>query len=137
MAFMLVNESTAGTVASRVELALDRSSRRRGLLGRLWMPPTSAIVLSPCWMVHTAFMQFRIDVLFVDEHGRVVQVVRELRPWRIAMSSRARVVIELAAGVAAQRDINIGDRVTLLETSGAAEQLRGGLASLPLEVRAC
>jgi uncharacterized membrane protein (UPF0127 family) len=115
MALMLVNESTSGTVASRVELALDRGARRRGLLGRLWMPPTAAIVLSPCWMIHTAFMQFRIDVLFVDEHHRVVRVIRELRPWRIAMSSRARMVIELAAGMATQRDINVGDCIRLSE----------------------
>jgi uncharacterized membrane protein (UPF0127 family) len=117
MSFMLINDSTSGTVASRVELAVSRGERRRGLLGRLWMPPTTAMVLSPCWMIHTAFMQFRIDVLFVDDDGRVVQVVRELRPWRVAMSSRARAVIELAAGVARQRDINVGDRVTLVDVA--------------------
>jgi uncharacterized protein len=136
MPLMLVNESTAATVASRVELALDRGSRRRGLLGRLWMPPTSAIVLSPCWMIHTAFMQFRIDVLFVDAHGRVVQVIRDMRPWRLAMSTRARMVIELAAGVATQRDINVGDRVTLLDTDRRQSAVPAGMP-LPLEVRAC
>ena len=136
MPLMLVNESTSATVASRVELALDRNSRRRGLLGRLWMPPTSAIVISPCWMIHTAFMQFRIDALFVDKHGRVVQVKRDLRPWRVALSVRARMVIELAAGVAAQRDINIGDRVALLDTDRSESSV--ALAGpLPLQVRAC
>ena len=136
MPLMLVNESTSTTIASRVELALDRNSRRRGLLGRLWMPPTSAMMISPCFAIHTAFMQFPIDVLFVDKHGRVVQVKRDLPPWRIAASVRARMVIELAAGVAAQRDINVGDRVALLDTDRSEAEIALG-GRLPLEVRAC
>jgi uncharacterized membrane protein (UPF0127 family) len=136
MPLMLVNDSTSTTVASRVELALDRNTRRRGLLGRLRMPPTSAMVISPCFAIHTAFMHFAIDVLFVDKHGRVVQVTRDLRPWRIALSVRARMVIELAAGVASQRDINVGDRVSFVDTEPheAPVPLH---RSLPLEVRAC
>jgi uncharacterized membrane protein (UPF0127 family) len=133
---MLVNESTGVTVVPRVELAVTRSERRRGLLGRDRLSPTSALVLSPCWAIHTAFMRFRIDVVFVDAHGRVVHVVRDMRPWRIAMSARAHVVIELAAGTARQRDINVGDRVTLVQTAherpAPAER-----QALPLERRAC
>jgi hypothetical protein len=74
VAWRLVNERTGATVASDVELAVDRPTRRRGLLGRAAMNPASAMVLSPCWMVHTAFMQFAIDVVFVDRDGRVVRV---------------------------------------------------------------
>ena len=136
MAMMLVNESTGATVAPRVELATTRAERRRGLLGRDRLSPTCALVLSPCWAIHTAFMRFRIDVVFADAHGRVVHVVRDLRPWRIALSTRAHMVIELAAGAARQRDINVGDRVTLIDTarerSAPAER-----QALPLETRAC
>lgn len=136
MAMMLVNESTGGTVAPSVELAVTRASRRRGLLGRDRLSPTSALLLSPCWMIHTAFMRFRIDVVFVDVHGRVVHVVRGMRPWRIAMSARARLVIELAAGAAKQRDINVGDRVSLVETT-QERTAAADIAGLPLEIRAC
>src|SRR5689334_19161544 len=135
MALRLVNESTGATVASHVELALDRHTRKRGLLGRAAMAPTSAMVLSPCWMVHTAFMQFAIDVLFVDRRGQVVHVERELRPWRAAMSMRARTVIELPARTATECGVNVGDRVTLLVTG--ADDAGASVGSLPLEVRAC
>jgi uncharacterized membrane protein (UPF0127 family) len=132
----LVNESTGATVASHVELALDRAARRRGLLGRTSLAPTAAMVLSPCWMVHTAFMQFPIDVLFLDAQGRVVHVARQVRPWRAALSVRAQVVIELPAGAAERRDVNVGDRVTFLEHGADSE--RGALtAQLPLGVHAC
>lgn len=135
MALSLVNESTGATVASQVELALDRATRRRGLLGRTALAPASAMVFSPCWMVHTAFMQFPIDVLFVDAQGVVVQVARDVAPWRAAMSVRAHVVIELPAGAASHCDVHVGDRMTFLESgSDIGAPLAG---PLPLRVHAC
>ena len=135
MALSLVNESTGATVASRVELALDRATRRRGLLGRTSLAPASAMVLSPCWMVHTAFMQFPIDVLFVDAQGMVIHVARHVAPWRAAMSVRARAVIELPAGAASRRDVNVGDRVTFFENGNDIGAPLSG--PLPLQVHAC
>ena len=54
-------------------------------------------------------MFFAIDVIFVDRAGRVVRIVRELRPWRIAGSSRAYATIELAAGALDSRDVAVAD----------------------------
>ena len=136
MALRLINESTGATVASQVELALDRASRKRGLLGRASLAPASALVLSPCWMVHTAFMQFAIDVLFVDGNGEVVHLVPNLPPWRAAVSVRARGVIEMPAGTAAQCGISVGDRVSLA-ADGMAPGVTRSARSLPLEMRAC
>jgi hypothetical protein len=73
-------------------------SRLRGLLGRrglevgeaLWIPRTSS--------VHTHFMRFAIDVVFLDGEGRVAKVVRGLRPWRVAGARGAKDVLELPAG---------------------------------------
>lgn len=136
MGLSLINESTGATVASQVELALDRTARRRGLLGRTSLAPTSALVLSPCWMVHTACMQFPIDVLFLDRQGLVVQVSRQVGPWRAAMSVRAHVVIELPAGAAARRDVNVGDRVTFVD-NGSGSEPAAVPVRLPLAVHAC
>jgi hypothetical protein len=58
-------------------------------------------------------MQFPIDVIFIDRDGRVVRIAPALAPWRIAMSARAKAVIELAAGQAAAADIQIGDLLYL------------------------
>jgi uncharacterized membrane protein (UPF0127 family) len=73
-------------------------SRLRGLLGRrglgagegLWIPRTSS--------VHTHFMRFAIDVVFVDGDGRVAKVVPNLRPWRFAGVRGAKDVLELPSG---------------------------------------
>jgi hypothetical protein len=58
-------------------------------------------------------MRFPIDVIFIDRDGRAVRIVPALAPWRIAMSARAKAVIELAAGTAAAADIQIGDMLYL------------------------
>src|SRR5205814_6530592 len=109
----LVNQRTGEVVVRDVEVADTRSSRRRGLLGRDCLEASSALVISPCFAVHTAFMRFAIDVVFVDGDGRVVRIVRELPPWRMAASWRARRVIELAAGELRTRDVRVGDRLYL------------------------
>jgi uncharacterized membrane protein (UPF0127 family) len=136
VALRLINDRTGATVASHVELALDRSTRRRGLLGRAALAPMSAMLFSPCWMVHTAFMQFPIDVLFLDAAGCIVHIARDVAPWRAAMSARARTVIELPAQSAAQCAVIVGDRVALAQPAGDASIL-ASKRTLPLEVRAC
>jgi uncharacterized membrane protein (UPF0127 family) len=117
----LVNERTARTVAETVEVASTSASRRRGLLGRDSLDAGTALVIAPCSAIHTFFMRFAIDVVFVDRRGHVLKIVHDLRPWRIAGSLRAYAVIEMAGGRLGQDDIRIGDRLTLRS---------GGLATM-------
>ena len=109
----LVNRQTAQTISSSVEVAATRRTRRRGLLGRDGMDPSEALILSPCFAIHTAFMRFAIDVIFVDARGRVLKIVHELGPWRLAIAPRAHAVIELAAGSLNARELKVGDSVEL------------------------
>ncbi len=110
---MLVNARTGDAVASAVELADTRAARRKGLLGRESLPSSSALLISPCFAIHTIGMKFPIDVLFVDREGVIVRIVRELPPARIAIAIRSRAVVELAAGALRDRDVQIGDRIYL------------------------
>jgi uncharacterized protein len=111
---LLVNARSDETIASDVELALTRSQRRQGLLGRKTFEPSAALVISPCWSIHTAFMRFAIDVLFIDPGGRVMRVVRNMPPWRIAVAPRAHAVIELPAGSLDGQDLKVGDEIRLV-----------------------
>jgi uncharacterized membrane protein (UPF0127 family) len=127
----LINERTNGTVASIVELAVTRKDRKRGLLGRHGLDASAALMLAPCPAVHTAFMRFTIDVVFVDREGRVRKIVRGLAPWRVSASLGAYAAIEFTAG--AERDLVPGDRLYL---SGAPEAGSAGvLMSLDRAIR--
>jgi uncharacterized membrane protein (UPF0127 family) len=118
---VLVNGRTDKTIASNVELALTRGERRRGLLGRDSLNPSAALVISPCWSIHTTFMRFPIDVVFVDRDGRAVRIVHDLAPWRIAVAPRAHAAIELAAGTLKAQDVKIGDGLQLVPSVARRE----------------
>jgi uncharacterized membrane protein (UPF0127 family) len=123
----LVNARTGATIAESVEVAVSRRARRKGLLGRATMEPASALVLVPCAAIHTLFMRFAIDAVFVDETGRVVRIIAGLVPWRVAVASFAHAVIELPAGTTAGL-VDVGDPLWLVTPSG-----RAGLSARALE----
>jgi hypothetical protein len=119
MVVALMNERTRQPVATSVEIAATRTSRRRGLLGRDRLDEASAMLLAPCTAVHTVGMRFAIDVVFVDRQGYAVKVVRNLRPWRIALAAGGRAVIEMAAGSLRWGQVLLGDRLYLAPASSA------------------
>src|SRR2546428_3873588 len=115
----LWNARTHEAIASEVEVAATRAARRRGLLGRNALNPSAALILTPCCSIHTAFMRFPIDVIFVDREWRALRIIWGLAPWRAAIVSRASAVVELAAGSLRMRDIVVGDRIFLALEIGA------------------
>ena len=96
-----VNRSTGAMMATTLLPAFDRRSRNDGLLGRKGLPSGTALVLAPCQAVHTWFMRFPIDIVFVSRTGRVLKIKPAVGPWRMAMRFGAFAVLELAAGGAA------------------------------------
>jgi uncharacterized membrane protein (UPF0127 family) len=133
MTIALVNQRTDEALADRVEVAVTRRDRRKGLLGRTGLDASSALILAPCAAIHTMFMRFDIDAVFVDDDGRAVKVVRGLSPWRIAIDPTAHAVVELPAGSLREREVNVGDRLYLLEPGGR----RVGLSADDLRERLC
>ncbi len=69
-------------------------------------------MIEPCRSVHTAFMRFAIDVITVDDVGRVVKLVSDLKPFRISGILRhAHAVVELPAGTIAESRTAVGDEL--------------------------
>jgi uncharacterized membrane protein (UPF0127 family)/CheY-like chemotaxis protein len=122
--------------------------RMRGLLGLSGLPAGEGLLLSPAPGIHTAFMRFPIDALFLDRDFKVVDIVERLGPWRIASKRKARAVLELSAGECARRGVQIGDTLGLrdraeLDDDDAAgfdgsleSDERGGVATLTRPARA-
>ena len=103
-----------GRVVCEHLLVAARPLRRmRGLLGRSSLPSGEGILLRPAGSVHTFFMRFPIDVVFLDEELQVVGISRDLRPWRFAGRSGACSVLEISAGEARRRGLNKGDRLAV------------------------
>jgi uncharacterized membrane protein (UPF0127 family) len=85
----------------------------RGLLGRDGLAQGEGLLIKPCGSVHTFFMRFPIDVVFLDRELSVLAVRPEVRPWRTAGARGAKVVLELAAAEAARLGIEPGMQLRL------------------------
>ncbi len=109
IAHVLENVRTQRVIADHLLTAFDSTSRRQGLLGRDGLPTGSALIIAPSNAVHTFFMRFPIDILFVRRDGEVIKARSAVHPWRIAASLRAFAVIELPAGSLVQSNTTTGD----------------------------
>jgi uncharacterized membrane protein (UPF0127 family) len=99
-------------VCERCLLAETPLARMRGLLGRNELPSGEGLLLRPAGSIHTAFMRFAIDAVFLDAADRVVKVASALGPWRTAACRGARAVLELPAGEANRRGLRPGVSLT-------------------------
>jgi uncharacterized protein len=95
-------------VCERCTLAADPVTRMKGLLGRRALPPGEGLLLRPGGSIHTFFMRFPIDAVFLDREQRVVKVAADVAPWRMAAARGARSVLELGSGEAARLGIEPG-----------------------------
>src|SRR5207253_2310168 len=79
----LVNETRGAVLAERAEVAERAWARIKGLLGREALGAGEALVIRPCTSIHTFFMRFPIDVLFLDAGGSVLRAIGAMRPFRL------------------------------------------------------
>ena len=115
----VLNQTRDTVVADRVSVAGGLWSRFWGLMGRSALPAGAGLLLTPCSSVHTFFMRFPLDVVFLDRDRQVVKVVSALKPWRTALGGGGRDALELNAGEAERTGIEPGDQLDFEEIPGA------------------
>jgi uncharacterized membrane protein (UPF0127 family) len=109
----LVHEPSGAVLAEQVERATSMTARLKGLLGRDSLAPGHALAIEPCTSIHTCFMHFAIDVLFVSREGVVVRAISNLPPWRLTrIYSQAALVVELPARTLERAKVREGERVS-------------------------
>ncbi|HEY7885816.1 MAG TPA: DUF192 domain-containing protein [Cellvibrionaceae bacterium] len=83
--------------------------RLRGLLGRPALAPGDGLLIEPCNAIHTAFMGYNIDVVFVSPAHKILALAADVAPWRMRTCFSARYVVELAAGDIDRLQLTVGD----------------------------
>ena len=84
--------------------------RALGLLNRKGLPDTDVLWIVPCTGIHTCFMRFTIDVLFLDKDNEVLRVASAVVPWRFVFAPRGtHSVMEMSSGNAHRSGIGPGD----------------------------
>ena len=108
-----ISKRTGEEIASQIELASTFWTRLKGLMFRRELSTGRALLLEPCSQIHTCFMRFPIDVVFLDAQNCVVGVIEAIEPWRISkFYYTARRTLELSSGALRGR-VHIGDELIL------------------------
>jgi uncharacterized protein len=100
-------------VCERCLLAETPLTRLKGLLGRRGLEQGEGLLLRPAASIHTFFMRFPIDIVWVDRDLNVLKVSHDVAPWRTAARKGAKGVVEMAAGEEKRLGVSAGDKLTL------------------------
>lgn len=114
---MTVSVGADNRLVGKARVASSIWSRFWGLMGQRPLPQGEALIIDPCNSVHTMFMRFPIDVVFVDKGGRITKIAEGLKPFRAAVGKGSRWVIEMPSGAAGRAGLAVGDLLALTEAS--------------------
>jgi uncharacterized membrane protein (UPF0127 family) len=98
-------------LACCVETANTATTRNKGLLGRTGLPDGGGLWIVPCESVHTFFMKFPIDLVYIDRNKKVKKVRSSVGPWRLSACFSAHSILELPAGAANHAETQRGDQL--------------------------
>ena len=108
------NVTRQQTVAADVQVADNYWKRLVGLMGKPGLPADAGLWIVPCNDIHSFFMRFEFDVIFVDKQNTVVHLVERMKPWRVSKFVKGgRAVLELPAGTIAASGTQLGDLIEL------------------------
>lgn len=109
---MLENKTKNIIITSQLEIADGFISRGVGLMGRKSLLEQQGLWILRCNSIHTCFLNFAIDCVFVDKNLKVKSLKREVRPWRLVWPIwSASSVFELPAGTISRLGIQEGDHL--------------------------
>lgn len=108
---MKIYNSTQNNIISKdAKVADNFFSRSIGLLSKKTLSESESLVIKPCCSIHTFFMRFDIDVLFVGINGKIIALYENVKPWRILpIHLTSKYVVELAAGSIVNKNISKDD----------------------------
>jgi uncharacterized membrane protein (UPF0127 family) len=119
--FQVKNRERGTVLATRLEVADSGSKRTKGLLGRDGLVMGEGLWIVPCESVHTFFMRFPIDLVYLDRKNKVKKVRNSVGPWRASACLSAHSVIELPAGTIRKTLTAVGDTLELEPSTSSSD----------------
>ena len=100
-------------LAEAADLANTSATRRTGLLKHKRLEPGDGLWIVPCESVHTFFMKFPIDLVYLDKRRKVRKVRHAIPAWRLSACLTAHSVLELPAGTVERTGTLVGDELAV------------------------
>jgi uncharacterized membrane protein (UPF0127 family) len=106
-------------LATSLDVADNGAKRNKGLLGRTSLQPGEGLWIIPCESVHTFFMKFAIDLVYLDRKHQVKKVRNSVPAWRLSACLSAHSILELPAGTIARTETQPGDTLEFTQAEAA------------------
>ncbi|MGF7185891.1 hypothetical protein GGQ84_001984 [Desulfitispora alkaliphila] len=118
MGCKVINVTKNKTLGWNFERADSFFTRLKGLIGRTELPTGSGLIIKPCNSIHTFFMKFPIDVIFLDEKGRALKLQEKVTPRKVILPVKnATCVLEMPTGCINNTNTVVGDQLIIKELS--------------------
>lgn len=111
----IINLTQGTTLAENCFVAESFFARLKGLLGRGFLKDNEALLIRPCNSIHTFFMRFNIDAVFLDRQNKVVALKENLSPFKLTpIYTKAFQVIELPCQKISQTKTELNDLIEIV-----------------------
>lgn len=107
------NHTRNTVLAESADMADTSAKRRTGLLKHERLNPGEGLWIVPCESVHTFFMKFPIDLVYLDKQKKVRKVRHRVPAWRLSVCLSAHSILELPAGTLEQTGTQVGDELVV------------------------
>lgn len=109
-----VKLSNGEVICRKMIVASGLIERMKGLMFSEGLPDCDGFLIKPCNSIHTFFMRYPLDVIFLDKDFKVVKVMYDLAPWRMtSIYFKASQVLEMKAGTL-KKNLGSGDKLEAL-----------------------
>ncbi len=115
MKILVRNQTRKTVLADSAEVADTSAKRRTGLLKHDGLAPGTGLWIVPCESVHSFFMKFPIDLVYLDRKHKVRKVRQNMTPWRMSICLSAHSTLELPAGTVEATGTQAGDQLAIEE----------------------
>ena len=97
------------TISQEAQMADTFLRRLVGLMFKKSISSGYALIFRNATSIHTFFMRFPIDIVFLDKDNQIIRICEALKPWRMVLCSRSKTTIELPAHKTSENSLKIGD----------------------------
>jgi uncharacterized membrane protein (UPF0127 family) len=99
------------TICHKMIMATTHFSRMKGLMFSDSLPDCDGFLIKPCNSIHTFFMRYPLDILFLDKEFRIVKALYNLAPWKVTwIYFKSNQVLEMRAGTL-KKNLNTGEKL--------------------------
>ncbi|MCF7907415.1 MAG: DUF192 domain-containing protein [Candidatus Omnitrophica bacterium] len=113
MTYSIFDKDKGTVISGKARIAKSFGLRLKGLMFKKEIDEKEALIFHNAPAIHTCFMRFAIDIVFLDKSNKVIRICEAVKPWKMVTCSKAAITIELPANRAKRRSLALGDQLEI------------------------